>query len=123
LDDALGGKGGKAAQPDQGNDPGEATSAQPAKGANSPEIKPSDVAGKTPEEIDKLAREKGLQPQGPDPKNGQGAYVDPVTGEQRILVHDGHVHVNDSSGNRLDIDGNQVPSNSPDAHLPVNTGQ
>jgi hypothetical protein len=85
-------------------------------------VKPSDVAGKSPEEIDQLAREKGLQPKGPDPKNGKGAYVDPVTGELRVLVHGDHAHVNDATGNRLDINGNQVPSNSPEAHLPVKTG-
>jgi RHS repeat-associated protein len=86
---------------------------------NSPTINPSDVAGKTPDEIDQLARGAGLQPKGPNPQNGQGAYVDPVTGEQRILVHGDHAHVNDPAGNRLDINGQQVPSNSPDAHLPV----
>lgn len=90
--------------------------------ANSPEIKPSDVAGKTPGEIDQLATGAGLKPKGPDPQNGKGAYVDPVTGEQRVLVHGDHAHVNDAAGNRLDIKGNVVPSNSPAAHLPIKSG-
>jgi hypothetical protein len=89
------------------------------KAPTSPTIDPKDVGGKTPAEIDKLAGELGLQPKGPDPKGGRGAYVDPVTGEQRILVHGDHTHVNDSAGNRLDINGNRVPSESPAAHLPI----
>jgi RHS repeat-associated protein len=88
-----------------------------------PAINPSEVAGKTPAEIDALAKEKGLIPKGPDPMNGQGAYVDPVTGEQRILSHPKaeppHAHVNDPSGGRLDINGNHVQPESPDAHLPI----
>lgn len=90
---------------------------------NSPFIDPKDVAGKTPNQIDKLATGSGLIPKGPDPQSGQGAYVDPETGEQRILCHpncnDPHAHVNDPSGQRLDINGNAVPPESPDAHLPI----
>jgi RHS repeat-associated protein len=86
---------------------------------NSPDINPSDIAGKSPQEIDQAAREAGLVPKGPDPMNGKGSYVDPVTGGQRVLVHGDHTHVNDVSGNRLDINGNIVPPNSPDAHLPI----
>jgi hypothetical protein len=89
----------------------------------SPVINPGDVAGKTPAEIDALARENGLIPKGPDPMNGKGSYIDPVTGQQRILIHPGEeppaVHVNDPSGGRLDINGNPVPRTSPDAHLPM----
>ncbi|WP_421780650.1 hypothetical protein [Kiloniella litopenaei] len=55
--------------------------------ASSPGIGPSDIAGKTPEEIDEIAKDLGLIPKGEDPKNGKWTYVDPVTGEQRILVH------------------------------------
>ena len=54
---------------------------------------------------------------------GRGAYVDPVTEEQRVLVRPAppcpHCHVNDPSGGRLDINGNPVPPESPDAHLPL----
>jgi RHS repeat-associated protein len=88
----------------------------------SPEIDPGEVAGKSPQEIDQIAKEKGLVPKGPDPMNGKGAYVDPVTGEQRILVHpgaNGHVHVNDPSGQRLGINGKPVAPESPLAHLPI----
>jgi hypothetical protein len=102
--DALGrweGEGGRTAKP------------------RSPAVSPSDVAGKTPDQIDQLARDKGLQPKGPDPRGGRGSYVDPVTGEQRILVHGDHAHVNDPAGNRLDASGNRVPQNSPAAHLPI----
>ena len=54
-----------------------------------------------------------------------GSYNDPITGEQRILVHPtpktggAHCHVNDSDGNRVDINGNPVDSDSPAAHLPL----
>lgn len=89
----------------------------------SPHIDPKDVGGKTPEEIEKLAGDKGLQPKGPDPKGGRGAFVDPVTGEQRVLVHPGgpcpHCHVNNPQGQRLDINGNVVAPESPAAHLPL----
>jgi RHS repeat-associated protein len=90
----------------------------------SPEIHPGEVAGHTPEEIAKTAEDKGLIPQGPNPQAGQGSYTDPVTGKQRILIHPdadcgAHCHVNDPDGNRLDQDGNKVPPESPEAHLPL----
>ena len=91
----------------------------------SPHINPADVANRTPQQIDDLAKELGLVPRGPNPKAGRGAYVDQVTGEQRILCHSNacppHAHVNDPAGNRLDIDGNLVPPESPEAHLPIST--
>ena len=92
--------------------------------ATSPDINPGDVSGKTPQEVDQYAKSKGLIPKGPDPMNGRGAYVDPVTGEQRILYHPGgcdggHLHVNDPSGQRLDQNGLPVAPESPDAHLPL----
>jgi len=90
---------------------------------SSPYIDPKDVAGKTPSQIDKIANDAGLIPKGPNPQSGQGAYIDPETEEQRILCHpncdDPHAHVNDPSGQRLDINGNVVPPESPDAHLPI----
>ncbi len=93
----------------------------------SPEIDPKDIAGKTPNQIDKIAKDKGLIPKG-DPEAGNGAYIDPVTGKQRILTHPEpdsncsgpHCHVNNPAGERLDINGNVVPPKSPDAHLPLN---
>jgi hypothetical protein len=87
----------------------------------SPDIDPNDIAGKTPAEIDKIAKEKGLVPKGPDPMRGKGAYVDPVTGKQRILIHPegNHAHVNDPSGQRLGPGGAGVAPESPDAHLPL----
>lgn len=92
---------------------------QGANEVKSPEIKPSDVAGKTAGEIGQIAVDAGLKPKGPDPVGGKGSFVDPKTGEQRVLVHGDHAHVNDAAGNRLDINGNKVPANSPAAHLPV----
>jgi hypothetical protein len=52
----------------------------------SPHIDPQGLAGKTPAEIGQAARDAGLILRGPDPDSGQGSYVDPVTGEQRILM-------------------------------------
>jgi len=46
---------------------------------NSPHIDPAEIAGKTPAEIDAIARQKGLIPKGPDPASGKGSYLDPVT--------------------------------------------
>ena len=92
----------------------------------SPQIDPRDVAGKTPAQIDQLARGAGLDARGPDPMSGRGAYTDPVTGEQRVLIHpdpndpqQSHCHVNDPTGQRLDINGNPVDSEFPAAHLPL----
>jgi len=54
--------------------------------------------------------------------NGKGAYIDPVTGAQRLLIHpnDREYHVNNPSGERIDINGNVVDPKSPLAHLPLN---
>jgi len=95
---------------------------------SSPEIKPSDVAGKSPQEIDKVAKDSGLVPKGPNPEAGQGSYVDPVTGKQRVLIHPDadcgpHCHVNDPQGNRLDVNGHIVEPESPEAHLPLGQSQ
>ncbi len=91
--------------------------------ATSPHIDPNDVSGKTPSEIDAFAKQKGLIPKGPDPMNGKGAYVDPVTGEQRVLSHPNaespHAHVNNPAGERLGPDGSVVEPESPEAHLPI----
>jgi RHS repeat-associated protein len=94
----------------------------------SPEVKPSDIAGKTPAEIDAIAKEKGLIPKGSNPQAGQGSYIDPVTGKQRVLVHPdakdpskSHTHVNNPAGERQDIDGNTVAPETPEAHLPLGT--
>ena len=104
----------------------------PAEAAPAPagpvgDINPADVAGKTPQEIHDYAVDQGLQPKGPDPMNGKGAYVDPETNTQRVLSHPNadqpHAHVNNPAGERLDINGNVVPPESPDAHLPINTGK
>jgi RHS repeat-associated protein len=92
--------------------------------SKSPHINPGDVANKTPSEIDTFAKEKGLISKGPNPQAGKGAYVDPVTGNQRVLCHTNcanpHAHVNDPQGQRLNINGNVVPPESPAAHLPIN---
>ena len=86
-------------------------------------ISPSEVAGRTPSQIDVRARELGLTPRGPDPAGGRGAYIDPQTGQQRILSHPDadppHGHVNDPDGQRIDINGNVVAAESPAAHLPL----
>lgn len=76
-----------------------------------------------PGRIDKIATGAGLVPKGPNPAGGKGAYVDPVTGKQRVLVHpegaSPHAHVNDPLGNRLGPDGSLVQPESPEAHLPI----
>jgi RHS repeat-associated protein len=86
-------------------------------------ISPSEVAGKTPAQIDARARELGLQPRGPDPAGGRGAYVDPQTGQQRILSHPNasapHGHVNKPAGQRIGPNGEVVLPESPAAHLPI----
>jgi hypothetical protein len=94
--------------------------------SRSPWIDPRNIAGRSPDEIGSIARRSGLIPKGPNPQMGQGSYIDPVTGQQRVLVHPfdavcgPHCHVNNPAGQRLDISGNVVLlPNSPDAHLPI----
>ena len=74
-------------------------------------------------QIDKVARDKGLIPKGPNPQGGKGSYVDPVTGKQRVLCHSNcanpHAHVNNPQGQRLDINGKVVPRDSSAAHVPI----
>jgi hypothetical protein len=86
-------------------------------------ISPSEVSGRTPAQIDARARELGLQPRGPDAAGGRGAYIDPQTGQQRILSHPNgsppHGHVNNPAGQRIGPDGRVVPPESPEAHLPI----
>lgn len=87
-------------------------------------ISPSEVVGKTPAEIHARAQELGLQPRGPDPANGRGAYIDPQTRTQRILSHPNdppypHGHVNNPAGQRIGPNGEVVAPESPAAHLPI----
>jgi hypothetical protein len=86
-------------------------------------ISPREVVGKTPEQIDARARELGLVPRGPDPARGRGAYIDPQTGKQRILCHPNanppHGHVNNPAGERINIHGDVVEPETPEAHLPL----
>jgi hypothetical protein len=100
-------------------------------GANSPtspEIKPEEVEGKTKEELEKLAKDKGLIE---DP-NKPGKWRDPATGKERLLIHDGHVDVN--TGQPYDneraaaphahaFDQNRKPIGDPsangDLHFPI----
>ena len=67
------------------------------------------------------ARGIGLIPRGPDPVSGQGSYIDPVTGQQRVLIHreEGHFHINTPAGERLDADGRRVAPEALAAHLPL----
>lgn len=121
-------KGGKKAGKALDN-AGDAKKLLPENAGPVGQISPSEVMNKTPDQIDVRAGELGLQRKGPDPKNGRGAYVDPQTGEQRILSHpngknkgkpDPHGHVNNPSGDRVDKHGNIVPNKeAPDAHLPI----
>lgn len=95
----------------------------PATAGPTGHILPSEVIGKTPSQIGARASELGLEARGPDPAQGRGAYVDPGTGQQRILSHPNasppHAHVNDPAGQRIDANSNVVPAESPAAHLPM----
>jgi RHS repeat-associated protein len=96
-----------------------------AQGGNSPVVDPYGILGLTPAEIDQISRDLGLIPRGPDPMNGRGSYIDPETGNQRVLIHPSperggpHAHVNDAEGYRIDVNGQRVPEESPQAHLPI----
>jgi hypothetical protein len=66
--------------------------------------------GKTPEEIDKMFRNKGFDPKGPDPISGRGGYVNPDTGRSYHIDPGGqwikgteapHIDVNRPSGSGL----------------------
>ena len=56
--------------------------------------------------------------------SGRGTHTDPTTSKQRVLIHPDaacgpHCHVNNSVGERLDINRKVVPAESPEAHLPL----
>jgi RHS repeat-associated protein len=53
----------------------------------SPEITPDDLTGKSKDEIDQMAKDKGLVQ---DPKK-PNKYKDPVTGKERLRVDPGHI--------------------------------
>ena len=66
--------------------------------------------GKTPEQIDKMFKDKGFQFRGPDPLNGKGGYVDSKTGRSYHIDPGGeykkgteypHVDVNRTNGSKL----------------------
>jgi len=66
--------------------------------------------GKTPEQIDKMFKNKGFEPRGPDPLNGKGGYVNPKTGRSYHIDLGGkykkgteypHVDVNRTNGYKL----------------------
>jgi RHS repeat-associated protein len=86
-------------------------------------VSPSEVMGRTPTEIGVRAEQLGLEARGPNPAQGRGAYIDPQTGQQRILTHPDatppHAHVNNPAGQRIGPSGATVPRNSPEAHLPI----
>lgn len=106
-------------------DVGGAVSRVSQKLPDSPIIDPKSIAGKSPIEIDSIAKQNGLISKGSDPMSGAGSYIDPVTGKQRVLVHPNdpkcgpHCHVNDPNGKRLDINGKEVLPDTPEAHLPL----
>jgi hypothetical protein len=61
-------------------------------------------AGQPPNQIDKMFREKGFEPRGPDPVSGKGGYVNPKTGRSyhidpaRSYGEPPHVDVNRPRG-------------------------
>jgi RHS repeat-associated protein len=66
--------------------------------------------GKTPDQADKMMRDKGYETRGPDPKSGKGGYVNPETGRSyhidpgakyRKGVEVPHVDVNRPKGSDL----------------------
>jgi RHS repeat-associated protein len=71
---------GAATKPDAG------ASTPAAPPAQSPEITADDLRGKTKEELEQLAKDKGLVP---DP-NKPGRWRDPVTGKERMRIDPGH---------------------------------
>jgi RHS repeat-associated protein len=53
----------------------------------SPEIRPADLQGKTPDELRQFATDKGLIPHPTKPDK----FMDPVTGKERLRLDPGHV--------------------------------
>jgi hypothetical protein len=81
---------------------------------------------RTPARMDARARERGLTPRGTGPAGERGAYIDPQTGRQRGLSHPNvsppHGPVTNPAGQRIDINGNVAPPESPAARLPLRGG-
>ena len=89
------------------------------------EISPYEVYNHTLGEIHDRAVDLGLKPMGKDPINGQGSYIDPRTGIQRILIHPNsqkpfpHAHVNNPLGQRINLAGKVVPREAIEAHIEI----
>jgi len=61
----------------------------PDPAAESPELSEDDLRNKTPEELEQLAEDLGLEPHPTEP----GIFLDPKTGKARIIIHpEGHPH-------------------------------
>ena len=65
-------------------------------------INPNPFKGKTPTEIDKMLRDAGFEPRGPDPLNGKGGYVNPKTGRSY------HIDEANSFGEPPHVDVNRL---------------
>lgn len=100
----------------------------PEKAGPTAKVSPSEVVDKTPSQVEKRAKEIGLEPKG-DPKSGKGAYADPQTGKRRIETHpnatdnkgnpDPHGHVYQQDGKtRVNQTGQSVENKkAPETHL------
>ena len=85
-------------------------------------ISPQDISKLTPEELKQKLPPQWSYNGSPD---GRFVHIKDSNGQYRIRIDPPdkvteypHIHIFDSEGNALDINGKIVPSNSPDAHIP-----
>ncbi|MBD5505327.1 MAG: transposase [Lachnospiraceae bacterium] len=85
-------------------------------------MSPEELSKLTPEQLKELLPEGWKYNQSPD---GRFVHIKDASGNYRIRIDPpdsytsyDHIHVFDQDGNSLDINGNIVPYDSPDAHIP-----
>lgn len=86
------------------------------------EMTPAELVKLTPQQFQEALPEGWTYNQSPD---GRYIHIRDVSGKYRIRIDPpdnvtnyNHIHIFDVDGNALDINGNIVPDNSPDAHIP-----
>ncbi len=86
------------------------------------ELTPYELSKLTPEQFKEALPEGWTYSGSPDGrfvhiKDGNGNYRVRIDPSDKVNEYP-HMHVLDGEGNALDVNGNIVPSNSPDAHIP-----
>jgi hypothetical protein len=83
---------------------------------------PAELSKLTPEQLKQALPDGWTYSGSPDgkfvhTKDGNGNYRIRIDPPDKVTQYS-HIHILDEKGNALDINGNIVPSNSPEGHMP-----